>query len=610
MFNFLLPFVRSIILSALLLLPHLSYADSSSTNADLLFNWAEATFPLSLTSIKDSQSNGDHYYRGPYLQLSGDLLYLGVTTTAAPHVMMVDTGISNDMFDLGLVSTWVSKVSYTDSTSSGGGDMPSDGNSTDTPQPPQEAIDACAGLSEGDQCTMETPDGETMSSTCSAQDGQLACMSGDMDGPSDGDSTGDSGPGTQETSGSGEVTTCTAVYTLDSDAQIFTNQTLSADITDTSAVCTKDDAELTLIDPIITTSGDSSALEDSSFYGLNAGILAISGSNITVSGGSITTTGSGANGAFATGSGSSISLKDVTISATGRGGHGVDATLGGSLALMNVTAYTTGANGSVIATDRGGGTITVSGGSFTAEGTDSAGVYSTGVVTVAGAKVTAANAEAVVIEGGNSAVMTRCEMFAGKGTRDRGMFVYQSMSGDASQGAGSLTINGGSYTWPSTTGPAFYVTNNVANITLNGVTINNSSDVLLEAAADQWGTSGSNGGTVNFRANAQTLTGDIVLDEISSVDISLSNGSTLTGAINSEGTAAAAMLTLDKNSVWNLTGDSHLTGLVETGGTTTDALSNIMGNGYNVYYDASNETNMWLENATYSLSGGGQLIPE
>jgi hypothetical protein len=369
-------------------------------------------------------------------------------------------------------------------------------------------------------------------------------------------------------------------------------------------VCVKNAAELTLHNPTITTSGDSTALEDSSFYGLNAAILAISGGNITMTGGTITTTGSGANGAFATGSGSSISLKDVTIYATGPGAHGVDATINGALALMNVTAHTTGSNGSVIATDRGGGTITVSGGSFTAEGTDSAGVYSTGVITVAGATVTATDAKAVVIEGGNSAVMTRCTMSAAKGTRDRGMFVYQSMSGDALEGGGSLTINGGSYTWPSTTGPAFYVTNTTATITLNGVAISNSSSVLLEAAADQWGTSGSNGGTVVLNADAQALSGDLVADNLSSIAANLSNGSSLTGAINSDGAAKSAALTLDAGSTWNVTADSHLSGLTAPG------LSGIASNGHKVYYLSSASANSWLNGATYDLAGGGQLIPE
>lgn len=59
----------------------------------------------------------------------------------------------------------------------------------------------------------------------------------------------------------------------------------------------------------------------------------------------MTTSGSGANGVFATGSGTSITLSDVTIKATAQGGHGVDATLGGTLTLTNVDITTAGLMG-------------------------------------------------------------------------------------------------------------------------------------------------------------------------------------------------------------------------------------------------------------------------
>jgi hypothetical protein len=44
--------------------------------------------------------------------------------------------------------------------------------------PPQEALDACNGKAAGDACTLTTPDGQTVSSTCgSCGDGMpLACM--------------------------------------------------------------------------------------------------------------------------------------------------------------------------------------------------------------------------------------------------------------------------------------------------------------------------------------------------------------------------------------------------------------------------------------------------
>jgi len=68
----------------------------------------------------------------------------------------------------------------------------------------------------------------------------------------------------------------------------------------------------------------------------------------------------------------------------------------GTIKATNVTASTKGSNGAVIATDRGGGTITVSGGSYSASGVDSPGIYSTGSIKVTGAAVKATGAEAAV----------------------------------------------------------------------------------------------------------------------------------------------------------------------------------------------------------------------
>ena len=53
---------------------------------------------------------------------------------------------------------------------------------------------------------------------------------------------------------------------------------------------------------------------------------------------------------------------------------------------------------------------------------------------------------------------------------------------------------------------------------------------------------------------------------------------------------------------------SHLTTLTDSEG--LSGSTDINGNGYTVYYDQSLSGNSWLGGASYSLSGGGALIPE
>jgi|GEM_PF-1312977 len=350
-----------------------------------------------------------------------------------------------------------------------------------------------------------------------------------------------------------------AAYSLNGGTASLTNQILNATANDESGVYVYNKGDLTLINPTISSSGNTSSSDNSSFYGLNAVVLAVTNSTARIINGTVTSTGTGANGAFAVGSSSLVTLSNVVITCTGQYAHGLDATWGGTLRVTNVTASTTGANGSVLATDRGGGYIYVYGGSYTSGGRDSAGVYSTGVIDANDATITSVGGEPLIIEGGNSAALTNCVLTGAKGSKDRGIFLYQSMSGDASSGGCTLYMVNGSYKWPSTSGPAFYITNQKGVIYLRNVDITNESPTLLLSDTNSWGTSGANGGVITLIADSQTLDGAILSGKISTNTIILTNNSTLTGYINT------AYLSLDAGSVWNVTSNSVLKALTNAG---------------------------------------------
>jgi hypothetical protein len=145
--------------------------------------------------------------------------------------------------------------------------------------------------------------------------------------------------------------------------------------------------------------------------------------------------------------------------------------------------------------------------------------------------------------------------------------------------------------------------------TLEGVEVTAGSGVLLSAAAGNWGNQGSNGGTANLVADAQSLTGGVVADSISTVALTLQNGSTLTGSIDAGGSAREARLTLDGTSTWTVTADSQLTSLTLGGGISGDTITAITGNGHTIYYDAGDSANGALGGRTFSLNGGGTLQP-
>ena len=394
--------------------------------------------------------------------------------------------------------------------------------------------------------------------------------------------------------------TLSGVYTVDGKAATVTGQTYTSTAADVSGVYVTNGGNLTLINPTITKSGDSSSDDNSNFAGLNAGALATNGSTMTINGGNVNTNANGANGVFSTGTGTMVYLNDLTITTTKDSSRGVDVTYGGTIIGNNLTISTQGAHCGAIASDRGEGNEIIIGGTMTTAGEGSPGIYCTGNFTISNATLKATGSEAAVIEGKNSITLHNTTL---SGAVKRGVMIYQSYSGDAGVGMGTFTMTGGSLS--TAEGPLFYVTNTNALIKLTGVNLNGTG-TLLKAGADSWGTSGSNGGTVTFTADNETLPGDIVADNISTITTTLQNGTTLTGSINANNTAKSISLSLDSTSRWDVTGDSYLTTLTDSDNT----LSNIRDNDHTIYYDSSNTANSWLGGKTITLANGGKLTPK
>jgi len=379
----------------------------------------------------------------------------------------------------------------------------------------------------------------------------------------------------------------TAAYLLSSGTLSESGNSYITSTNDQSAVCvTGTSTALTLTSPTITTSGTTSSTDNSSFYGLNAAVLDYNGGDITINGGAINTTGQGGNDVFSYGTGT-VTISNATVTASGSGGHGLYAAGGGTMVVNNVTATSSGMSGSIVATDKGGGTITITGGSYSASGQRSAGIYSTGTVKATNATFSATNAEAVVIEGSNTCTLTNAILNSVSGTDEhRGVFLYQSMSGDAENstcGTGAcFYMTGGSFTYTDTTSSssdatencsAFVAANQVAYFELTDATVNNSCPTLLLSALNSnWN---YKGGTTTFKAYGETLTGNVIVDSVSTADIylysSTSAASKLTGAINTANSGSTKVaLTLDSTSAWVVTANSYLTALTNADSTNSN----------------------------------------
>ena len=368
------------------------------------------------------------------------------------------------------------------------------------------------------------------------------------------------------------------------------NEEYSSTESDVSAIKVSDGGNLTLSGATVTKSGDSTNTENSEFYGVNAGVLTEKGSTTTIKDSKITTSAKGANAVFATGENAKVYVSNTTITTTGESSaRGLDSTYGGYIEADNVTISTEGGSCATLATDRGEGTVIAKSSKLFTKGSGSPIIYSTGNITVEKSEGTASGSQITVVEGKNTATVTDSTLkCSGKGNRNDvdncGVMIYQSMSGDASEGTGTFNSTNSTLEIMSTssyykTAPMFFITNTDAVINLENTKLIFGSNVLLNAAAtSEWGNSGSNGGNVKLNAKSQTLVGDIKADSLSEVTITLES-STYEGTINGENTAKAVSLKLDSSSKITLTGDTYVTSLEDV----DTSYSNINFNGHKLY---------------------------
>lgn len=384
--------------------------------------------------------------------------------------------------------------------------------------------------------------------------------------------------------GSGEVTNGTSANTIsenttESDTEYFSTG-------DDENALRVDSAEVTLTNITVNKSaGSSSNTEDGDFYGQNAGFLALNGARVTITDSTFNTGVVNGNAVFSYGEGTTVNISDSKIRTTERNSGGIQTTGGGTMNATNLDVQTEGNSSAAIRTDRGGGTVNVEGGKYVTNGTGSPAIYCTADITASNAELTANASEGVVVEGKNSVTLNNCTLTGNMentygGDSDENIhtiMIYQSMSGDADIGEAYFTAEGGSITGLS--GDMFYVTNTDCTISLKDVAFTLANDTFLRVEGNSssrgWGTEGANGGDVILTAEDQTIEGNILVDSISSLDMTMTN-STFSGAINPDGEGGTVKVTMDGGSTWSLTGDSYVTEF-------SGDVSRIASNGYHLY---------------------------
>ncbi len=357
-----------------------------------------------------------------------------------------------------------------------------------------------------------------------------------------------------------------AAYTLSDGSTVTkTGETLSTATSDYNVVQVTN-GELTMTDCTVTKEGDYSSSysgDDTSFYGTNSAVYA-SGSNatITMTGGTVTTDAKGANAVFAT-DGATINVDGITIDNTKSVSRGLHCTGGGIINASNVTITTRSETSSTVATDRGGGTVTVNGGTITAKGSKSSVIYSTGTITVDGITGLSEKGPMATVEGGNSAIILNSDMTSN--AEARGILLHQSNSGDADGTKPVCTVTNSTLTTTNESAPLCFVTNVTATLTLTDVTLYVASGKLMSVEYYKRGENSTGHLVLKTTSDSWTYTGVVDADDVNNVAVTVDENVVWNGAADSDNNAKSATVTVNKGGVWNLTGNTTLTTLVNNG---------------------------------------------
>lgn len=234
------------------------------------------------------------------------------------------------------------------------------------------------------------------------------------------------------------------------------------------------------------------------YSGTNSVSLTVGEDSTTVIDGTdITASSSGSNGVFATDSGTAL-VNDTSIETMADNSRGLDATYGGTILANKITADTQGGHSAIVATDRGGGSISLADVTLSTAGSGSPLLYSTGDIQVNNVSGTSSGSQIAGMEGLNTILIkdsTSESTVTGKTASDpiaNGTIIYQSTSGDAEGSTGEhATFQSVDSTLSSAigSGSMFYFTNTTADVVLqNNTELDFDTDAATATPSPSWRT--------------------------------------------------------------------------------------------------------------------------
>lgn len=211
-----------------------------------------------------------------------------------------------------------------------------------------------------------------------------------------------------------------------------------------------------------------------------------------------------------------------------------------------------------------------------------------------------------------TAVFSNCDLTAGLLA---GLIIFGSRDRATATG-GVVTMSNSRLTTSKADMPAFWFGNSDASLSLRSVEVNTLSNVLVVANYSQvtqdfdyFASYTDNPflspAIANVKVAESQLKGDLVAYNSSLISFALSSYSSWTGAAYPGFGKGYFGVSLDSSSTWTLTKDTYLQNFTNS----DRKMTNIVSNGFSIYYDKTAKANAYLKGKTISLSGGGCVKP-
>ena len=334
--------------------------------------------------------------------------------------------------------------------------------------------------------------------------------------------------------------------------------------------------------------------------GKNSVLLADGGSTVLVEFCEINSHTTQADGVSASGEGTKVTLQEGSVSTSRNGAAAVNATNKSNVIVQKTTvntysnqspAFYTCKDGRMEVTEAKGENVGQAAPSFYV----SSGAIKAEKCEMSSAKWTIGSLDEGLLE------LTGNKLKSGSVC---GFLVY---GADGKQrewrSTGTLVLNKNEIT--VTDGPLVFITNAAGTVSLSRNKISCKNDEIISVKADEWGPKNYNQGDATIDLEKQVLNGDIYVDSISSLVLTLKKSAKLNGRITGDATDRRDVkVFMKKGAKWNLKGECYISSIsfeqpLEKG------LKQLKGK-HVIYYDPDVDTE--LGGKEYK-TGGGVLRP-